>query len=147
MFVSVFCLSFVSTFVGNGLAVGGISCLSLLSLCGCLFSEWLSCLWQSLIRARISRLLSGGVDDLNSLLCIYRAPNSYRNKIKILTAVVEPELYIWRCFRNKCSSWRVVRSVVLMNVIKWMVWTQEYQLMFVKVHRPGYWSLEEDCWW
>ena len=57
MFVSVFCLSFVSTFLGNGLSVGGISCLSLSSLCGCLFSEWLSSLWQSLIRVRISRLL------------------------------------------------------------------------------------------
>ena len=39
---------------------------------------------------------TGGVDDLNSLLCICRGPNSksYRNETKILTAVVEPELCI-----------------------------------------------------
>ena len=37
---------------------------------------------------------TGGVDDVNSLLCIYRGPNSksYRNETKILGAVVEPGL-------------------------------------------------------
>ena len=37
---------------------------------------------------------TSGVDDLNSLLCIYRGPNSksYWNETKILAAVVKPEL-------------------------------------------------------
>ena len=70
---------------------------------------------------------TGGVDDLNSLLCVQRGHNSksYPNEIKIFTTVVEEELMSYTytsdvaCMRNECSGWQVVRSVVLMNVIKY----------------------------
>ena len=70
---------------------------------------------------------TGGVDDLNSLLCVQRGPNSksYWNEIKILTTVIEEELLAYTCtsdvacMRNEYSCWQVVRSIVLMNVIKY----------------------------